>query len=732
MNMNDELPFNNKFSIGIIGPVSAGKSTFTNAIFVNKFSQTKKKRTTMLPQIYIENNKSILTNKELNEILTNNNESNKFILNSEDKLTDTNCIPIYHNIPKSYDLFNFPKSISLNFLDMPGLNDSNTEDIYYNYINNVYTTLDIIFIVIDINESFNTSGTIKILQNMVTNATQNPNKLMNFFIIANKCDELTVNKDGDLIFLDEEYQELYEQIEYEVSTHFKDINNIKYEILKLSAEDSYIYRMYKKNPKVKLDEKLINKFGINEFGKRKWASMSDKKKIEKMNDFLEDINMTECLKATGFTKLKDTMNTIFNYQKQYEIMINNIYIELESIDKYSILYEDNITIKYLHIIISFKKLIDIYSKYKIILDIEKHSEFIQNNFNENINQILFKEKHSEFINNNFNGDINELSKEKYINILNNINILIVKLHPYICIDLVDEHLKYYIEEDIQLCIKLIDIEFDTELWKIQIDEDDAFYSLNFDTVIQLYHKLKNNKYNNLEEIILKGLQTLISKIPSCIGGAFSYNYGVTRINYEDPFIYLFSNLIKHFDCPLKEVIECIKKIINYRVYQLNFYYGLFTYTFNNLVMSNFNDDFKNYLLNLKILLDNRYLFNPSLKNCGNYGGKRIWSKPEDNEYREYNQNETTLKQKENMMSLFNYMINLQLELQNNIAISVAATYKDDDEIDDESDSEINDESDNEINDNSDNEINKEPVDEINKESNNEIDDIYQYKSFKLY
>lgn len=81
MNMNDELPFNNKFSIGIIGPVSAGKSTFTNAIFVNKFSQTKKKRTTMLPQIYIENNKSILTTKELNEILTNNNESNNEYVN---------------------------------------------------------------------------------------------------------------------------------------------------------------------------------------------------------------------------------------------------------------------------------------------------------------------------------------------------------------------------------------------------------------------------------------------------------------------------------------------------------------------------------------------------------------------------------------------------------------------------------------------------------------------------
>ena len=38
--------------IAILGPVSAGKSTFLNALFSNTFSDMKRKKTTMLPQIY--------------------------------------------------------------------------------------------------------------------------------------------------------------------------------------------------------------------------------------------------------------------------------------------------------------------------------------------------------------------------------------------------------------------------------------------------------------------------------------------------------------------------------------------------------------------------------------------------------------------------------------------------------------------------------------------------------
>jgi GTPase Era involved in 16S rRNA processing len=38
--------------IAILGPVSAGKSTLLNGLFATTYSQMKKKRTTMMPNIY--------------------------------------------------------------------------------------------------------------------------------------------------------------------------------------------------------------------------------------------------------------------------------------------------------------------------------------------------------------------------------------------------------------------------------------------------------------------------------------------------------------------------------------------------------------------------------------------------------------------------------------------------------------------------------------------------------
>ena len=84
--MTDSLP---RISIkcAILGCVSAGKSTLVNAILVNKLSDTKIKRTTMLPQVYLE----CLSSKNMNEILKQNNQVNNDILNGKVKLTLENC-----------------------------------------------------------------------------------------------------------------------------------------------------------------------------------------------------------------------------------------------------------------------------------------------------------------------------------------------------------------------------------------------------------------------------------------------------------------------------------------------------------------------------------------------------------------------------------------------------------------------------------------------------------------
>ena len=56
------------------------------------------------------------------------------------------------------------------------------------------------------------------------------------------------------------------------------INNIKCEFTPLSAADTFVYRMLHNNPYVELDMKLLQKFGINEVGKRKWSKLNDNEK----------------------------------------------------------------------------------------------------------------------------------------------------------------------------------------------------------------------------------------------------------------------------------------------------------------------------------------------------------------------------------------------------------------------------------------------------------------------
>lgn len=60
-------------------------------------------------------------------------------------------------------------------------------------------------------------------------------------------------------------------------------------ILPISSEDSYIYRMYNKNPEYEFEAKYYNKFEMNEIGKTKWNRLSTNEKKEKINQLLEDL-----------------------------------------------------------------------------------------------------------------------------------------------------------------------------------------------------------------------------------------------------------------------------------------------------------------------------------------------------------------------------------------------------------------------------------------------------------
>ena len=282
------LNHRNSIRVGLVGCVSSGKSTILNSICVKQYEDMKIKRTTMVPSVYMESNDKIYDNTfEISNIHSKNKEINKKMYEKGKDLTIEDINKMEYIIPKIRDFINLPDHIYLDVYDIPGLNDSQTKDVFFKWIDQNFDDLDIVLHIVDINNPLNTSDQIDILKMLIKNIENekiNNNREIFLLTIVNKCDEMDIDrKTGEFIF-DEEDQENYDQVvKYTMDTikeTAKDMNNIKCEFTPLSAADTFVYRMLHNDPNVELDMKLLQKFGVNEVGKRRWSKMTDNQQRE--------------------------------------------------------------------------------------------------------------------------------------------------------------------------------------------------------------------------------------------------------------------------------------------------------------------------------------------------------------------------------------------------------------------------------------------------------------------
>src|SRR5690606_9395658 len=90
-------------NIAIVGAVSAGKSTLNNALFVEQYSDASIKRTTTMPQVYVETPKSQYTVEEAQSIREHNRKINNHYMDSTangQKMTLDDIGEIYYAVPK--------------------------------------------------------------------------------------------------------------------------------------------------------------------------------------------------------------------------------------------------------------------------------------------------------------------------------------------------------------------------------------------------------------------------------------------------------------------------------------------------------------------------------------------------------------------------------------------------------------------------------------------------------
>ena len=141
--MNPSKYPSSNINLCIIGCVSAGKSILLNALFCDDISQSKIKRTTMKPIIFIEKKHEIdIDYKSISETITKSNQ--EIIKLTEETTTDLN-LTLYNELV--FDVAKIDINITDNMLtiyDIPGLNDAKTKSIYYNYLENNFLNFNII------------------------------------------------------------------------------------------------------------------------------------------------------------------------------------------------------------------------------------------------------------------------------------------------------------------------------------------------------------------------------------------------------------------------------------------------------------------------------------------------------------------------------------------------------------------------------------------------------------
>lgn len=327
-----------QINVAILGAVSAGKSTLLNTIFAETYSDCKIKRTTMTPQVYYESNSECMRDsKVIKNIKDRNTQINKRLYDkskNNEPITMDDINEVSYVVPKVHGFTKLQKDVNLTVFDIPGLNDNTTKDLYFEYIEKNFYKFDIVIFVVDINSALNTSDEIDILVKIIENCKKNHtqhnihNKLI---VLANKCDEMYLEKKN--LVLEEEHAEMFSQINNIVTDKVKALYpELKYEILPISIEDSYIYRMYDRNPKFDLDMKYVNKFGFNEYGKTRWNRLSEGEKRSKIAGIISKCNIKETFMITGFLEFTATLNNFLSKENQKMFVRNHIVYELGNIN----------------------------------------------------------------------------------------------------------------------------------------------------------------------------------------------------------------------------------------------------------------------------------------------------------------------------------------------------------------------------------------------------------------
>lgn len=282
----------------VVGPVSSGKSTLFNAIAANLYAEYLVKQTTMVPTVYTEATDGVVPDVPAS-ILDLNMKMNRKYWESPELLQTMESLPyVKHTVPNFGEEFTF--AMPLAFYDVPGLDDGNSESVYFKYLEQVGSSMHMFVMVVDLlGDPFNKSGSRRILDKIVA-ITQSHNRPVRLLIVVNKCDNMFLNDYDTLEFDDPEHKELFEQVTSVVNDSCKSADNLECSVVPLSAADAHVYRMMHYHPETELPIKDINRIGLKEVGRSQWNRKSEDAKRQWFAEGLLDADYENRMKSCGF------------------------------------------------------------------------------------------------------------------------------------------------------------------------------------------------------------------------------------------------------------------------------------------------------------------------------------------------------------------------------------------------------------------------------------------------
>jgi GTP-binding protein EngB required for normal cell division len=350
------LAATDKFEIrvALLGYVSVGKTTVLNAIFRDKFSEVAMKRTTAGINFFrVINADAELSAGQTSPTLRSAMKSATKAKKAAETLREIQAmnrkLRLFGTIEEKWfdielddgePLCEMRDDTSLVLVDIPGINEAETNNIYSKYVDEHWSEFDCVVVVMDARQGVNTDQQVNLLKLVQRNL--GTKKRMPTIILFNKVDDPDDAEQANLV---REAQTKVSQlftVPFGEKTSRRATKKPKLDsktdpiFLATSANHAFFYRTASlitySQFKAKFGQEIIECIGKLEVGRHHWKSLTLEKKYRAVyNAVCKDSDYKERLEATNFDKfLKALSLSVGGEEEQRKLLEAQVDVAIRS------------------------------------------------------------------------------------------------------------------------------------------------------------------------------------------------------------------------------------------------------------------------------------------------------------------------------------------------------------------------------------------------------------------